>query len=651
MVGRKRSKLNRIGVAVALSALAGYAFFARPWRLAAGHVVLTGVAVPNALVSGGSPSGNWVWAISDVDIQGTTRPILIPRPKKASLDYDHPVELGRIIGPLSEELRTALGRRYQLVGLDGKDLSLKCSANSPGIPANGYRVRIDENGFTVDARDALGLDFAIQRIASIAFARNGHLWLPAGTIEDWPSSPWRGVHLFVGPEALPFQSRLWDRVLIPLGFNKVVLQCERTAWDSTPGIEGRATMSRRDLARLFAMYRSRDVDPIPLIESFGHMGWLFNNGKNLDLALDTKAKWAIDPRKPGARALINNLWQEAIDLLHPKTIHFGMDEVSLRGAPGDSPLLTKLWTEQLTLLAEIAKRNHLRPMLWGDQALGPGEAVDYALASSGPEAKARRKAIPKGAMIADWHYAARSHPTAFGTSLDLWRREGFEPIAATWHNPSNITAFDIAATKRGMGTLQTTWAGYESSEANVAGANLRQFTAMVLAGEYSWSGRTDPPERLGYDPAEIFREMFFGSPHVVKAEPGILFGSGTEFRIGDVRFRRLEGLGAAAGNSLDLEFRGSGKELFVAVQSTERGKYGDPACEIEIHLDRVTTRVGLKYGVDVRSMDDPDICPGAQRSNGISNFRIDLGAEKASIRGITVSATTPGLRILGITLA
>ena len=60
-----------------------------------------------------------------------------------------------------------------------------------------------------------------------------------------------------------------------------------------------------------------------------------------------------------------------------------------------------------------------------------------------------------------------------------------------------------------MGCLQTTWCGYESNESVLDTEERRQFTAMVLAAEYFWNGGKGPtPDKLPYDPAEVFRRQF-----------------------------------------------------------------------------------------------------------------------------------------------
>jgi hypothetical protein len=39
---------------------------------------------------------------------------------------------------------------------------------------------------------------------------------------------------------------------------------------------------------------------------------------------------------------------------------------------------------------------------------------------------------------------------------------------------------------------------------------MDQYAAFVLAAEYSWSGRSDPPEKLGYQARKIFLRAYAG---------------------------------------------------------------------------------------------------------------------------------------------
>jgi hypothetical protein len=103
-------------------------------------------------------------------------------------------------------------------------------------PAEWYSMSCSAGTVRITAGGTRGLEHAVERLAQLVRSDDSGLCLPNFSITgDAPLTPWRGVHLFVGPRALEFQTRLMDRLLAPLRFNHVVLQCERTDWESLPG--------------------------------------------------------------------------------------------------------------------------------------------------------------------------------------------------------------------------------------------------------------------------------------------------------------------------------------------------------------------------------------------------------------------------------
>ena len=307
-----------------------------------------------------------------------------------------------------------------------------------------------------------------------------------------PKVAWRGVHLFVGPDALQFHQKLWSKVLLPLGFNKVVLQCEQTEWKCLPNLRGGINMKREDLKRLCNWYRSKGVEVIPLVQSFGHMQWIVQNGANMDILLNRKVPFAVDPRNPKVAPLFGKLWDEVLSVTKAKVAHFGLDEVDFRGFPREPGLLTKLWKIQVPMLARIAAEHKVGMMLWGDELLAAGEGAAPHTAKTVAEAIERRSVIPKSAYICDWHYQKDGGPKLYLASLELFKREGFRPIASAWFEPNNVRGINLAAVATGAGSLQTTWAGYDSNE-EVMKKNLKQFSAMVLAADYARNGRKEFP--------------------------------------------------------------------------------------------------------------------------------------------------------------
>ena len=613
---------------------------------------------------------------------------LIPKPAKSALDYARPLELtGAWTFPAGrprrfDDLLASLRRRFDLplarkggntVKLDGGIIKMY---KRPGA----YRLSITPTSVTYFGEEDEGVLNAAYRLAQLAFTQGGKLYLPTGTLEDEPRREFRGVHLFVGPQALDFQQKLWTRVLGPLGFNKVVLQCERTAWNATPNVRGGITMPKTDLAALFDWYRTRTAEPIPLVQSFGHMEWAFDSGKNLDLAFNPQNPYALDPRKATAKSLLKNLWDEVAEVTKAKTFHFGLDEVDMRGfdaVPGDrrAGLVTDLWQEELPFLGSIAKSHGAEMMLWGDKGLAPGEAPDAALGDDKANAQARRDAIPKGAYIADWHYLADPKPQTFLKPLQIWRNEGYRPIASAWYRPENIRGFYLAADLEGAGTLQTTWAGYESNEANML-REIGQFNAMVLAADYSWSARQDNLNRLGYDPVEVFRRMYFGEPSPLSARPAIALS--------------LEGAGVAAGPSVPpadaralaaltgvtipgfpvpIALRSLGADgpleqtltlmkpvpatrLYLQVTCATRLGEGEPVARAVATLaGGGTVATTILYGLDVVALGDAATTSRSPSAQGLSLIRLDLpkDAKVTSLR-LLASAPHTGLVVRGALL-
>lgn len=599
---------------------------------------------------------------------------LIPKPKRASLDYAKPIEVtGLFAFPAGQfrywpDFKSALARRF-VMGSPAKGVAavnIDGGVSRMGIRPGGYAIDVSPKGISILGEEDEGLRNGVFRLAQMVYAKGGKLWLPTGQMDDEPQIAFRGVHLFTGPDARAFHRRLWERVLLPLGMNQVVLQCERTKWVSTPIDESEHPMAREDLAALFADYRKEGIEPIPLIQSFGHMEWFFAGGKRRNLALNPDQPYAIDPRKPESKQALDALWQEVFDVLKPKTVHFGCDEVGMVGfTPNDPPLMTQLWQRQMPILGDIAKRNGAGMMIWGDMALAPGEAGDATNGDSKSEAAKRRAAIPEGARIADWHYRPDPKPESFYPTLQLWKREGHTPIASSWYRPENVRGQALAATIERTGVLQTTWCGYENSE-KVLVENLPTFSAMVLAADYGWSGRGDALDRLGYDPGEVFRKMYFGEPSPLRAIPGsaVTWGAGSTRRlaVGKTAFALCEPLAtqsildselAKAPRVVSLPVAAKGTRMALALDTARPLTDGDPVADVEIELaSGEIVRRRLVYGHHIRAAQDAAVIPYADRSQGICALSFTLGPKVAATKRIVIREVSreAGLRLYGVTL-
>ncbi len=600
-----------------------------------------------------------------VEVPADRAPIRIPLPSKDELNYEKAITWnGRFrltkgeIPYWSDFPRTLNNRIDAKLMQDRTGLAFEGRVSELGLNAGGFRITINPERVQVLGQDVEGLRSGLMRLGLLIAFQGGQMRLPVGSLEVSPKIDWRGVHLFVGPQARPFQKQLWERVLRPLGFNKVVLQCEQTQWDALKGAWSGLSMPKQELKQLFDNYRAIGVEPIPLIQSFGHAEWLFRNGKNLELAYNPAEPYSIDPRKPAAREMMARIWREAVDLLQPRTIHFGLDEVDMRGFEHNPRLVTELWNIQIPFLQNLAEKFGLPNMLWGDKCLGPGEAPDAALGDSKAEAASRRAVIRKGTWITDWHYKPDERPSVFLPPLKLWKKEGMKPIAATWYRPENIRGFTLAAIEEGAGILQTTWAGYESNEEGLI-KSFNQFSAMVLALDYAVSGRTDSSASLMGGASEALRTLYFDRPVMTTPAAGWTTGSGE--RTQGVLFGRqspilfqsvLDETRKNLPTVVEIPVNKAGKELILKLGAELVGDDGDDLAVIElVGKNGFKTVVPVRYGWQARaSNDNAPVITTTRTKSGESLLRIPLPTGGVTKLRLVSKSSYAGFFVSGLAL-
>jgi hypothetical protein len=304
-------------------------------------------------------------------------------------------------------------------------------------------------------------------------------------------------------------------------------------------------------------------------------------------------------------------------------------------------------------------------MMWGDFMLAPGEAPDATNGDSAAHARARRALLRSapGVVVADWHYANDPRPESY-RSLGLWKALGAFPVAASWHRPGNIRGHTLAAVREGAGTLQTTWAGVLSDEVSMAG-HLEQFAALIVAGDYAWSGRTDPTDKLGYRAGDVFRRLYFSPPQGVGRHDGRSYTDGTSepsLKVGPVRFlptgplplhTPLTAEGREAPSERSWSINGPATAVAVALDAAGWMREGDPVAEIVVRrADGAVVRQELAYGLHVRGDGDTRAALAAPSAGGVSAVVVLLGANRAQIDTVTVRATDPiaGVRVRGLTV-
>lgn len=385
----------------------------------------------------------------------------------------------------------------------------------PDLPG-AYYLEVSERGVRVIGRLAEGAFYGVQTLIQWFQPTEGALQAEPVRIIDYPHLRWRGVHLF-GSTQPDFLPRLIENVIAHAKFNHLVLECGYAQWEAIRPAWVDISAPKPLLREAVQTARRNLLEPIPLIQSLGHMGWAFRNDAHRELAEDPETPWALAPRIPKARQFLLRLYDEVFELFEPRSFHVGLDEVTLRGRfpyrpESQGATVAELFTEHVEwLYGELKRRGISQVLMWGDMLLARGEANDGgAHAKSPQEAQYTRERLRhlSDLVICDWHYTPAT-PEGY-ISVPILQRAGFSNIiATTWYNPHNIATFAKAARQnRILGLLQSTWAGYSLSERTLQGIELRQFVAYLIAAAYAWDTDLPLPEQLPYDFERRFIERY-----------------------------------------------------------------------------------------------------------------------------------------------
>lgn len=288
------------------------------------------------------------------------------------------------------------------------------------------------------------------------------------------------------------------------------------------------------------------------------------------------------------------------------------------------------------------------------------EAPDAAGAESPEIARQRRAALPKGTIVGDWHYKADPNPAAF-KSLALWKNLGMFPVATSWNRPANIRGQALASIAVAGGHLQSTWAGYESNEANMV-KNLDQFSAYLIAADYAWSGKTEMPDKLGYDPVALFERLYFANRAILTPKPGVTVSatdSPETRKIGSVYFAgsspvQLFGVTSTAAfnapDSVVVQLPAPASKIALAIDCLARVTDGDPVATVEFRLpDGRTLTRNITYGTHVRAVTDNAKTYASARVGTVSAVVLDLSTTQATQLTVRVTNPSVGVRIHGVT--
>lgn len=389
--------------------------------------------------------------------------LLLPRPQRlrrlegsfevpSKLKVHAPEGIG--VGPALDALTQALharGRHLRRssaaeahVQLCLEPLELAAAPSHAG--AEGYHLRVNENGVIISARRAPGLQYGLSTLVQLIslVTSRGQLALPCLDIEDWPDFEVRGVMLDVSRDKVPTVETLHALVdkLASWKVNQLQLYMEHTFAYSKHEVVWRhaSPLDAGEIRALDVYCAARHIELVPNQQSFGHMHrWLvFEPYRALAECPDGFEhpwNWSSEPyglcaTDPASLEFLEGLYDELLPNFRSRLFNVGLDETLDLGHGRSRAACEARGTERVYLdflkqvHALLQRRGH-RMAFWGD------------IIVKRPDLLAE---LPRDAIALEWGYEAE-HP--FAEHLAAFQRAGLEfhvcPGTSSWNSIAGRT--------------------------------------------------------------------------------------------------------------------------------------------------------------------------------------------------------------------
>ncbi len=412
-------------------------------------------------------------------------PFLIPQPKRIKLD------------PKGREL-LLLDTDVDPGSAASKAMSFK---GDPRLGKEAYRIKITQREIILSASSYLG-DIHAQRTLFQICVHYGYV-IPCMEINDAPDFPHRGFMLDVSRGRVPKLETLYELVdwLDILKYNQLQLYVEHTyAFKKHPLIgKGHSPLSASELRKLDAYCKSRGIELVPNLQSFGHAAHILKHKRYHQLAeSEFRGGWTLSPVEPSTYKLLKELYSEFLpNFSHRPYFNVGCDETWDLGKGKSAKLAKKIglgrvYLGHLLKVHKLARQHKRRMMFWGDIIEKYPELM--------PE-------IPKDVVVLNWEYETEGREKLYRKRLEPSRRSGLEhwvcPGTSAWNSfffrktnaRINMREFAKAGVAAGAkGYLLTTWG--DNGHYNFLSASL---WAIAYGADCAWRANPDPAAEKKFD--------------------------------------------------------------------------------------------------------------------------------------------------------
>jgi hypothetical protein len=318
-----------------------------------------------------------------------------------------------------------------------------------------YMLCIRPDLAAVSGADSRGVRYGFQSLRQLIDSEGGRLSLPCLDVLDRPQKPFRGLKLYLpGQQNIAFFKRFirdfvaahkYNTLIMELnagmrlenhpelnaGWREMLLDVNYSRRNYPPGsLHGREQNSchqdtadggfleKQEVAELADFIRSRGIDLIPEIPSFTHSYYLLTRHKELSEVPGDRWPDTYCPSNPESYKLLFEIYDEYIDLLKPRMLHVGHDElfapVGLCPKCGDRDIGER-YGEDVSRIHSYLRKKNIGMAMWGDMLLESvrGKGLRDKRAPNGWSYKVAGgltreqvdRLIPKDILIFNWFWA------------------------------------------------------------------------------------------------------------------------------------------------------------------------------------------------------------------------------------------------------
>ena len=320
--------------------------------------------------------------------------------------------------------------------------------------SESYALRSSKNLILVAGNDDRGAFYGLQSLRQLIEGEDRQAKVRGVRVDDWPDKPFRGIYLYLpGRDNIAFFKRFIRDFMALYKYNTLIMEmnaCMRLeshpelnyGWiqfardtnyscrnypphpfhnveqnSSHQDAADSGFLEKEEVADLASWVRKYHIELVPELASFTHSYYLLTEHR--DLAAIPQHKWPdiYCAANPKTYPLVYEVYDEFTDLLKPRSVHIGHDELFL---PVDvSPQchdrnIAELYGQDVKKIHDHLAAKGIKTQFWGDMLLesvrGHGlstrtarDGWTYSYAGAMTPEQVERL-IPKDCLIYNWFW-------------------------------------------------------------------------------------------------------------------------------------------------------------------------------------------------------------------------------------------------------